>query len=59
MTEKTGKMLTALSISDHLMASDMLDVDSNESNIIIAKLTKKGFKTLEVSLAACFLILFA
>ena len=40
----------------HLRASDMLDDDSNESSRMTIKLTKKGFRILEVRLASCLLI---
>jgi len=49
-------MLTAIEIKDHLMASDIVVVDSNESNRIITRLTKKGLRILEVRLASCLLI---
>jgi hypothetical protein len=49
-------MLTAIEIKDHLMASDIVVVDPNESNMIIARLTKKGFRMLDVRLASCLLI---
>lgn len=56
MTEKTGKILTAIKINDHLKASSVLDVDSNENSRISARVTKKGFRILEVRLAIRFLI---
>ena len=56
MTAKTGNTLTAIEINDHLRASEVLDVDSNESNVITMKLTRKGFSMSEVSLASLFLI---
>ncbi|GAI51857.1 unnamed protein product [marine sediment metagenome] len=51
ITEKTGKILKAIEISDHLTASTALDVDLNESNRINTRLTRKGFRILEVRLA--------
>ena len=45
-----------MEISDHLRASGTLDVDSKESNRINTRLTKKGFRILEVRLAIRFLI---
>ena len=53
---KTGSMLTVIEIKDHLMASDVVVVDPNEINMTIARLTKKGFRILDVRLASCLLI---
>ena len=55
MTAKTGNILSAIDIKTHFRASSVPDADANESNIIMAKLTEKGFTILEVSLAARFL----
>ena len=57
MTVKTGNILRANAINDHLRASGVLDVDLNESRMITKRLTRKGFNILEVSLASLFLIL--
>jgi len=56
ITEKTGKILRSIKISAHPRAPNMLDVDANESNRIITRPTKKGFRILEVKLAIRFLI---
>jgi len=49
-------MLRPIRISDHLMASITLAVDSNETRKISIKPIRKGLKTTEVRLAICFLI---
>jgi len=51
ITEKTGRILTAIEISNHLTASSALDVDLNESSRIDTRLTNKGFRIVEVRLA--------
>jgi len=56
MIEKTGNILIAIKISAHLRASDVLAVDLNERSRITTKLTKKGFRILEVKLAIRLLI---
>ena len=53
----TGKTLKAIEINDHLIASEILEVDSKESNMITTKLTRKGFTMLEISLASLSVIL--
>lgn len=47
-------MEIAARISDHLRASDMQEADSKESRTIIIKLTRKGFRILEVRSAIRF-----
>lgn len=49
-------MLIAIIISDHLRASGVVDVELNESSRISARLTRKGFRILEVRLARRFFI---
>ena len=54
MMAKTGSMVSAIEIKNHFKALEVLDVDENESSIIIRRLIEKGFSILEVSLAVRF-----
>ena len=50
-TTKTGNMLTAIEIDNHLRASGVLNVDLKESRMMTARLTRKGLIILEIILA--------
>ena len=51
ITTKTGNMLTAIEIDNHLRASGVLDVDLKESRMMTARLTRNGLIMVEIILA--------